>query len=185
MASEVESEALDSIDTSELKNIRSCSAFLTWEHTRLPGSNEPVRNKKARLLFYCKHCTELYAVQLTSNFRNHLALKHGITVKPETSHTKEVIRDQLKNLYFKASSQNKTKELDSEVLQAVLNKEVINEALITLIVVQNLPFRMVKWPEFHVFLQSINPEVDGHITIAHLAVSKKIYNLWLSQKDII
>jgi hypothetical protein len=91
MASEVESEALDSIDTSESKNIRGRSALLTWEYTRPPGSNEPVRNKKARLLFYCKHCTESYAAQSTSNFRNHLALKHSITVKPKTSYIKEAI----------------------------------------------------------------------------------------------
>ena len=36
---------------------------------------------------------------------------------------------------------------------------------------------MVKWLEFYVLLQLINPKVDGHVTIAHLAVSKKIYNL--------
>jgi len=36
---------------------------------------------------------------------------------------------------------------------------------------------MVEWPEFHVLLQLINPKVDGYITTAHLAVSKKIYNL--------
>ena len=104
MASEVESEALDSINTSESKNTRGRSALLTWEYTRPPGSNEPVRNKKARLLFYCKYCTESYAAQSTSNFRNHLALKHSITVEPESSRTKEAIRDQLKDLYLKASS---------------------------------------------------------------------------------
>jgi len=61
MALEVESEALDSINTSELKNTRGRLALLIWEHTRPPGSNKPVRNKKARLLFYCKHCIESYA----------------------------------------------------------------------------------------------------------------------------
>jgi hypothetical protein len=62
MALEVESEALDSINTSKSKNTRGCSALLIWEHTCLAGSNEPVRNKKARLLLYCKHYIELYAV---------------------------------------------------------------------------------------------------------------------------
>ncbi|OCK91146.1 uncharacterized protein K441DRAFT_576174, partial [Cenococcum geophilum 1.58] len=71
----------------------------------------------------------------------------------------------------------KTKELNLEVLRAVLNKEVINKALIILIIVQNLLFRIVKWLEFHILLQLINPKVDGYITIAYLAVSKKIYNL--------
>jgi hypothetical protein len=93
MALEVESEALDSINTSESKNIRGRSALSTWEYTRPPGSNEPVRNKNARLLFYCKQCIELYATQSTSNFRNYLASKHSIMVKPETSRIKEAIRD--------------------------------------------------------------------------------------------
>jgi len=62
MALEVELEALNSINTSELKNIRGRLALLIWEYTRLVGSNEPVRNKKAHLLFYCKYCIELYAV---------------------------------------------------------------------------------------------------------------------------
>jgi len=68
MALEVESESLDSVNTSKSKNTRSRSALLTWEHTRPPGSNKPIQNKNARLLFYCKHYIELYAAQLTSNF---------------------------------------------------------------------------------------------------------------------
>ena len=68
MALEVESEALDFVDTFELKNTRGRSAFLTWEYTHLLSSNEPVRNKNAYLLFYYKHYIELYAIQLTFNF---------------------------------------------------------------------------------------------------------------------
>ena len=55
MALEVESEALDSVNTSKLKNTRGRLALLTWEYTYPLGSNEPVRNKNARLLFYYKH----------------------------------------------------------------------------------------------------------------------------------
>jgi len=51
MALEVESETLDSIDTSESKNTRGCSALSIQEHTRPPSNSEPVRNKKACLLF--------------------------------------------------------------------------------------------------------------------------------------
>jgi len=42
MALEVELEALNSINTSKLKNTRGCLAFLIWEHTRPAGSNKPV-----------------------------------------------------------------------------------------------------------------------------------------------
>jgi len=39
MALKVELEALKSINTSKLKNIRGRLALLIWEHTRLLGSN--------------------------------------------------------------------------------------------------------------------------------------------------
>ena len=62
MASEVELEALNSINTSKLKNIKSHLALLIWEHTCPLGSNKPIQNKKVRLLFYYKHCIKLCAV---------------------------------------------------------------------------------------------------------------------------
>ena len=41
-------------------------------------------------------------------------------------------------------STGQTQQLDVQVLQKVLDKEVINEALVTLITVRNLPFRIIK-----------------------------------------
>ena len=61
MTLEVELEAFNSINTSKLKT-RGRSALLTWEHTHLLSNSEPVRNKKACLLLYCKYCIKLYAV---------------------------------------------------------------------------------------------------------------------------
>jgi len=66
MVSEMELEALDSINTFKLKNTRGRLAFLTWEYTHLAGSNKPVQNKKACLLFYCKHCYKI--IYCTVNF---------------------------------------------------------------------------------------------------------------------
>ena len=62
MALEVESETLDFVDTSELKNTRGRLAFLIWKYTRPLGSNKPVQNKNARLLLYCKHCIKSYTI---------------------------------------------------------------------------------------------------------------------------
>jgi hypothetical protein len=42
MALEVELEALNSINTSELKNTRGRLALLTWEHTCLLSNNKPI-----------------------------------------------------------------------------------------------------------------------------------------------
>jgi hypothetical protein len=54
-----------------------------------------------------------------------------------------------------------------------------------LIVVRNLPFRTVKWPEFYTFCQVLNPESSGFITTAHSQVGKKTEESFISYKDIV
>ena len=56
----------------------------------------------------------------------------------------------------------------------MLDKDIIHKALVLLIVIQNLSFNIIKWPEFHVFCQVLNPEVDNFITTAHSEITKKI-----------
>ena len=56
----------------------------------------------------------------------------------------EVVNQQLRQLYNQAKTNGDTTEFNLEVLEASLNKPVLLEALITLIVVQNLSFTMVE-----------------------------------------
>jgi hypothetical protein len=91
----------------------------------------------------------------------------------------------LKDLYNKASSQNEIYELNAEVLGSVLDKDMLEEALIILIVTRNLLFHAVEWPELHVLLQAANPEIEGYLIISYSEVSKKVKNLWLLQKDLV
>ena len=45
----------------------------------------------------------------------------------------------------------------TKILEKVLYKEIINEALISLVVVRNLLFSVVEWLEFHTFYKVFNP----------------------------
>ena len=67
----------------------------------------------------------------------------------------------------------------------VVNQDVIDEALVSLIVSRNLPFRVVEWPEFHAFCRLLNPESENYIVTAHNSVPRRIEQSWESQKDII
>ncbi|OCK88617.1 uncharacterized protein K441DRAFT_588039, partial [Cenococcum geophilum 1.58] len=66
-----------------------------------------------------------------------------------------------------------------------LNREAIAAALVSLITVRRLPFRIVEWPEFHVFYRVLNPEVKGYITTAYSTVNGIIQNTFIVQKDIV
>jgi hypothetical protein len=67
----------------------------------------------------------------------------------------------------------------------VLDKEILIEALATLVIARNLSFRVVEWPEFYAFCQILNSEAEGYITTAHSEVRKKIKTLYDCWKDSI
>ena len=67
-------------------------------------------------------------------------------MKPSDSGTKVAACEKLKQLYDEAFAQNDTTEFDSHVLKKILNKDVIEQVLLNLIVVHNLPFWAVGSP---------------------------------------
>ena len=76
-------------------------------------------------------------------------------------------------------------DINALVLQSALNREAITAALVLLITVRRLPFRIVEWPEFHAFCQVLNPEVEGYITTTHSTVNKMVRDTFVMQKDVV
>jgi len=56
------------------------------------------------------------------------------------SSTKVAAYKKLKQLYNKASAQNNITKFNSYVLKKILNKDIIKQALLNLIIIYNLPF---------------------------------------------
>jgi hypothetical protein len=81
---------------------------------------------------------------------------------------------QFKQFYYQAEVNSNTKEFDFEILEASINTTVLTEALITLIVIQNLSYTIVEWPEFHTPCQVLNYACEGMITTSHSGVSNKV-----------
>ncbi len=59
------------------------------------------------------------------------------------------------------------------------------EALVALIVVQNLLYRIVEWIEFQVLCQVLNKAYKGKVPIAHSTVSEYVKEAWIKHKDVI
>jgi hypothetical protein len=113
------------------------------------------------------HCDGTYILSL------HTGLIQATTVQ------------QLQQLYLQADASGQTEEINAQVFQKHLNQDTIDEALVSLIVVQSLPFQTVEWPEFHTFCQVLNPESSDFITTAHSQVGKKIKESFASHKDVV
>jgi hypothetical protein len=174
-------DSFESLEASSTQTSRKNTADI-HEHCRGPSGDEPVRDSQNRKLYYCSHCS--YSGTSTTNIRYHLHSKHEIQSNKLISRTKAAAADQLQELWKQASTDQSMK-FNSLVLKSVLNKDVIIQALINLIVVRNLPFRAVEWPEFHTFCQALNPESASYITTAHSAVSKAIDQSFQLQKDLV
>ena len=91
----------------------------------------------------------------------------------------------MKELYHQAESSGQTSEIDTQVFRKQLDQDVINEALVSLIVVRNLPFSTVEWPEFHTFCQVLNPESKDFVTTTHSQVKNKIEKAYEIHKDTV
>ena len=186
MDSEIESlpapsTTQDSVEIGSKKSKRGKSAHTTWVHTRTADGGEDSSLK------FCIHCTGTppYSTTVSTNMRVHLESKHGIIVKRTPGPIQAETVRQLQQLYTRAQSSGQTEEIDTQVYRKHLNQDVINEALITLIVVRNLPFRVVEWPEFHTFCQVLNPESSDFVTTTHSQITKRIGQSWQIHQDVV
>ncbi|KAK9320013.1 hypothetical protein V1517DRAFT_356492 [Lipomyces orientalis] len=54
----------------------------------------------------------------------------------------------------------RAREQEANGLQAVLNKRALQEALVQLIVMRNLSYNAVEWPELQALLMTVNYTVE-------------------------
>ena len=144
-----------------------------WAECRRPTQDEN------QGLLYCKHCTldsPPYGTSVSQNMTKHLKSNHKITVEKALSKNQVAVNQQLKQLWHQAQAEGdgKTEEFDTKILEACLDTAVITKALISLIVVRNLSFALVEWPEFYTFCQVLNRASEGKITTSHSGVYNKV-----------
>jgi hypothetical protein len=175
------STSADSTTTTQSKGRKRSAPC--WEYCRRATPNDPQQD-----VFYCAQCTtKPYSTRVSKNMTDHLKRHHKIVIEPLTSKNQVAVNEQLTQLWYKARAEedDEVKEFNTEVLKACLNTEVITEALVSLIVVRNLSFTLVEWPEFHTFCQVLNSACMDKITTSHSGVYNKVKESWLKHKDIV
>ena len=170
-----------SVESLTTKNRKKTSLIVNF--TRVREEHEPEKDKNGRLLFYCSSCS--YSSSVTTNIRAHLKSKHEIDVETRQNRTKHEAQNRLIEYWNQAMENNEIDEIQSLVLNHVLNTEVIQQALINLITVRNLPFAVTQWPEFHAFCGSLNPVAIEVLPSSPATINKMINKLYEEQKDIV
>ncbi|OWT42270.1 hypothetical protein VFPPC_18424 [Pochonia chlamydosporia 170] len=172
--------------TSRSRNTRGRTAVGTWSHARTAVRGETEFKGRNRLL-YCRHCPQenAYSTSVTTNFRKHLESKHNIRVIEDLTPLQSSIFEGFEQLYQQAQDLGRTTEIEAQVFKSYLDQDKINKALAWLIVVRNLPYRIVESREFHLFISTLNPVAKDFLPFAHSTIPKIIDQHFLSAKDVI
>jgi hypothetical protein len=183
---ELDSSLAQSVIAESTTASQACSKKTSpiWAHCRPPIEDEN------QAFLYCKYCTPdspPYGTRNSSSaMTKHIQRHHPeITIKKAPRKNQEAVSQQLRQLYFQATENGETEEFDTTILNASLNTTVLTEALISLIVVRNLSFTIVEWPEFHTFCQVLNRACEGKITTSHSGVYNKVKEAWEKHKDVV
>jgi hypothetical protein len=70
-------------------------------------------------------------------------------------------------MYYDAEVSGDITELNIEIFKKYLFQAVITKTLMTLIIVRNLSFYIIKWAEFYTLCQALNKECKNMITIIY------------------
>jgi hypothetical protein len=162
----------------------SSTQFNISEYCRAPQFNEAERDEAGRQLRYCGQPDCLFKSGVVTNFRKHLERRHYIESKPKESAIQVIALQELNNIFVSTGNRT-TEDLQTAVFKTILDKEVIQKALVYLIVRHRLPLSLVEWPAFHTFLGTLNPHAIGVIPTSHNTIRAHILNLWKEDKVIL
>ena len=119
--------------------------------------------------------------------RLHLSSIHGITAgKLPKSAIQTTATETVEELYNKLLLQlgNSEHSIDQEIYRRTVNQQVVDETLLDLIIVRRLPFSCVEWPEWHAFVQALNPQGHVFMPTSHNTVRQRVDTWFLQAKDI-
>ncbi|KAJ9634782.1 hypothetical protein H2199_008831 [Coniosporium tulheliwenetii] len=109
-------------------------AKMTWSHKRNRTLTEPERDGHGHKYWYCKHCKGYGTTNLV-NARQHLASFHNILIGEEASKAEQERTTTINALFDeqRRSQQSNADECFRRQLRAIVDKTMVEKALVTLI----------------------------------------------------
>ena len=111
----------------------------------------------------------------TTNFHTHYFKEHKVNIPTKSGrayHIKEAGQnlDDIMKLYSMM-------ELQDKMLEDALNPNAIKAALLELLIIQNIAFRIIKTDEFQAFIHALNRQALTHLPTSHNTVRRKVCSL--------
>jgi len=111
--------------------------------------SQPSLVTRAKTSFSTVHTAHSLAKVLPTHVN--ISFRHNIVLENSYRRTKPTL--------------GQTTDLELAALKKVLDKRTINSTLLSLIILHNLPFRLVEGDAFHTFCKTLNPEATNIILL--------------------
>ena len=176
--------------TNQTSRTKNKSRPLTSTIHRYTRARLPEDEGRTTKLYLCSECPPDLPSgwhPSSTNLQRHLKSKHNIICESELNSTRTTANESVQHLYDRILKQGKAKELEGEVLRRTVEKNLIKQTLLDLIIVRRLPFSCVEWPEFHAFVRAINQKADQPVIIPthHTTIMNWITASFVESQDII
>ena len=125
MASDMDSSLTvdyPSLVTSTNTQVSRVKTSLVNKYTRSAQENEPEKDQKGRIIFYCTICS--YGNSVTTNIRNYLEKSYNSIIGKRVNYGKDIVANQLINLQNSVIENYIIDKIKSLVLKKILNKDV-------------------------------------------------------------
>ena len=124
---------------------------------------------------------------VTINIRSYLFNAHGVVIKEEDSVIKRATKQSLQGLFHKQGELHTQKlEMQKEtILRESVNSALVRDALAQLIVVRNLPYDAVTWPELRALLLTVNYTCEEALIDSHTTVPTMIKESYILDKEVL
>jgi hypothetical protein len=139
-----------------------------WKYFRdpLPGEVTQLHGRRAHYCITgsCKKINPPHAEYTTTNATSHLKT-HGINLGSKDSKVKKAVDTTIEALLRNSGQKQVQKQLTCELF---------TEAVITLIINNNLPLNCVEWPEFHALIRLLNPLAETFLPESHSTIPRMV-----------
>ncbi|KAF1951126.1 hypothetical protein CC80DRAFT_481346 [Byssothecium circinans] len=154
---------------------RTQTAIETWSHAKKLKRDEQVRrDRSGNRIWVCNRCSwELAAL---TSARNHLDHTHGIKIKAQQPQVVTKGQAKLEQILRRQGEKQQAQadERERKILRNAINTKVFEESLLQLIVNNNLPHKLVEYPELYSLITSVNYMAAGVYPKSRAAIPKKL-----------
>lgn len=108
--------------------------------------------------------------------RENLQKDHAILAYDGLSSSSSLTRRSIESVFARQVERQDNAKCTREntVLETSLNRRLVQQALVRLIVRRSLPLNITEWPEFHAFCHLLNPTAGVALYRSHNSVSRQI-----------